>query len=234
MRNIIMIGAAALLLAGCDTRKPNRVIAEGGEIQRETPTPSPTVAPTPTPLAMTQEVMNKMIQEALAKALPTPSPTPRSTPFAIPEIINPFETEEERAAKAARKGLALTNEKGERWAVLSRDDHEEVTKGLPEELTTILTGENVIPYTIRDADGWKVQWQKFDKSKSSEVTPPAITGSPTPRVPPPADLTVKPPDSSPTPAATPVPSATSGPMSASPAATPSSTPPPAINQTPPA
>lgn len=208
MRNMIMICATALLLAGCDTRQPNKIIAEGGEIHPVSPTPTAT----PPPPAMTQEVMDKMIQEALAKAIPSPSPTPKSSPIPIPEIINPFETEEERAAKAARQGLALMNEKGERWAILSRDDHVEITKGLPEELTTILSGENVIPYTIRDSEGWKVQWRKVEKDKPSEVNPPITKGSPTPRQPPPADLTIRRPSE--TPAATPSPASSPTPFAA--------------------
>lgn len=192
---ILTLGAAALILlplASCN-RAPE---------PKPTSTPAPTPAPSASPAApdkpgiyLSAEGLETMLNEAEKHVLeewkrnhpdPSPTPVPSMAPIEIPEFIpNPFWSDEERAQKeqeyasrAARKGIALTDEQGQRWGILSRIDNVEVTKGLPIESTILNSGENE-PWLSRDADGWKVQWKKKGAPAAASPTPSAtVTATP--------------------------------------------------------
>jgi hypothetical protein len=139
MKTIVMIIAAALLVA----------CGKAPQSNAPSPTPVTTQPVSPTPDAMARlERIEKAINAIIA---------PSVTPIPIPEIINPYETEQERAARIARKGFFLTDEKGNAWGKIIRDDGAEVTKGLPVEGTTLNSGDYE-PIATREADGWNVRW----------------------------------------------------------------------------
>lgn len=191
---LLALGAALmillpLLLSGCGDPKRTPAAASPTPAPTVSPSPTPTPAPSPSPSAtptpatptMTQEIMDKMIKDALAKAIPSPTPA-KMDPIPIPEeIYNPFETDESRALRAARKGIAVVDENGVRWALISRDDGVEVTKGLPIETVTIASGDNV-PFVAKEGDGWKVRWKKPDSARPTPnpLLEPSASPSPTP------------------------------------------------------
>lgn len=127
--------------------------------------------PTPQQDAQTKQIA-ELIRAELAKTAPSPTPT-KSQPIPIPDIDNPWDTPEERQTKAARKGVQFTDEKGEKWAVLSRDDNGPVTEGLPIETTAIHSGDNQ-PICIREAEGWVVRWKKPDQERPTPTPRPTV------------------------------------------------------------
>jgi hypothetical protein len=179
-----------LLLSGCG-KKPEAVK------QVPPPTSTPFVVnldftggpqdalkPTPSPPEMTTKEIYARVQELIEENKRLRA-TPTAAPIPIPDIPNPFLTDQERAEQrqkeidaAARKGFVVTDEQGNSWARISRDDGKEVTGGLPAEQTTISTGENIEPITSRDAEGWKVRFMK----KEAPTATPAASATITPTV----------------------------------------------------
>lgn len=133
----ILLITAACALAGCENNQRN----EREAIANRTAELLAKMIPTPTPW-------------------PSPTPEPKASPIPAPEIVNPWETDEERAAKAGRKGYTLDDGQGYRWALLVRDDSGDVTKGLPPERTMVRTPPEIEPSCEREADGWTVHWKK--------------------------------------------------------------------------
>lgn len=143
-RTIILMCAAVLFLAACGKRT---------EVQ--------TVWPSPTPVTVDQ------LEKLLAQRFPSPTPQPRAT--LIPNIQNPWETEEDRMLQKRKHGFTLVDEKGEEYLRIHRRDDDDVGKGIvPRDFVM----ESNLQPQVTNVGG------KFETVFVNEVPTPVPTGTP--------------------------------------------------------